>query len=329
MDFKFCNVSVIIPAYNVERYLDDSLGSLYSQSLPPKEIILVDDCSSDATLAVAALWKRKFISSGVDFTVVELEQNRGAGNARNEGLKRAKEKYVYFLDSDDIALVHLFKDFQNAQNAAPADVQWFSAETIYAIELGDTGSYRPTYPMVDCGLVSRDEALRRVGVSGCFRVNVFMYIFDRKILGALRFLTHNCHEDEAFTVSLLARASKIRCSETAYVQRRVRPNSVMTGRKGQYNADSYLACADSMGKEYAAFKSSASIGYPYEFVRRRIIATIDLGTKRWQKSTWKLVLRLFRAEPLVRRIGLSLVMRRMLSRCRMSLQLFRRKELTR
>jgi glycosyltransferase involved in cell wall biosynthesis len=90
-------VTVIIPVFNTERYLDECLDSVQGQTLKDIEIICVDDCSSDGSPSIldrrAADDKR--------LKVIHLEKNVGLSDARNRGLDLAAGSYVYFLDSDD------------------------------------------------------------------------------------------------------------------------------------------------------------------------------------------------------------------------------------
>ncbi len=89
-------VSVIIPVYNVEKYLRECLDSVINQSLKDIEIILVDDGSTDSSLAICNEYAQK------DNRVIVLTQkNEGPGPARNNGIKESQSEFVIFLDSDD------------------------------------------------------------------------------------------------------------------------------------------------------------------------------------------------------------------------------------
>lgn len=90
-------VSIIIPVYNVERYLDECIQSVLSQSYRDLEIILVDDVSPDGCPKMCDEYALK----DSRIKVVHREKNGGLSAARNSGLKVAFGEYVYFLDSDD------------------------------------------------------------------------------------------------------------------------------------------------------------------------------------------------------------------------------------
>lgn len=88
-------VSILIPAYNAESWITDTLQSAVDQTWPRKEIIVVDDGSSDRTLEVA----QRFASKGV---LVVSKKNGGAAAARNHAIKLSQGDYIQWLDADDL-----------------------------------------------------------------------------------------------------------------------------------------------------------------------------------------------------------------------------------
>ena len=94
-------VSVIIPVFNVVRYLNQTITSVISQMLESLEIILVDDGSTDGCYELIENWKEK------DSRIIAVHKaNGGVTSARNEGLRRATGEYVFFLDGDDYLMPH-------------------------------------------------------------------------------------------------------------------------------------------------------------------------------------------------------------------------------
>lgn len=97
-------VSVIIPTYNHEHYLERAISSILTQTMPKAlyEVIVVDDGSTDNTKTVLDSFKE-------NIRVVSLEENKGLPYAKNIGIRKALGKYVIFLDSDDFVHSDLLK----------------------------------------------------------------------------------------------------------------------------------------------------------------------------------------------------------------------------
>lgn len=137
-------VSVIIPVYNAGKFLDETIQSAILQTWPNIEIIIVDDGSTDNSVAIAT----KYAGEKVQ---VFIQQNKGASAARNYGLKEAKGDYIQFLDADDIlspdkiegqmnilngSQTHLalcrvvhFNDGEDFRNSPIKDDDWFCKDT--------------------------------------------------------------------------------------------------------------------------------------------------------------------------------------------------------
>jgi len=98
-------VSMIMPVYNREIYLEEAISSVLNQSYSNFELIIVDDGSTDNSLSIA----REFAKNDRRVTVVALEENQGFAIARNEGLKRAKGEFITQFDSDDVMLPNAIK----------------------------------------------------------------------------------------------------------------------------------------------------------------------------------------------------------------------------
>lgn len=93
--------SVVIPAFNSERFILKTLDSVAGQTFCQYEIIVVDDGSTDCTYDTVNAWKRR--NSSVSLSIIR-QSNGGIGSARNAGIRAAKFEYVAFLDSDDLWL---------------------------------------------------------------------------------------------------------------------------------------------------------------------------------------------------------------------------------
>ena len=96
-------VSVIIPVYNAESFVVESIESVLNQTYPNIELVIVDDCSKDGTLALLRKYKRNYPDK---ITLIALKKNRGKGGdlAANVAFKRAKGNFISRMDADDISL---------------------------------------------------------------------------------------------------------------------------------------------------------------------------------------------------------------------------------
>lgn len=90
-------VSVIMPAYNCERYICEAIESVMNQEYAQWELIAVDDCSTDGTKKVI----ERYVQNDPRIRLISLKGNKGAANARNIAVEAAKGAYIAFLDSDD------------------------------------------------------------------------------------------------------------------------------------------------------------------------------------------------------------------------------------
>ena len=113
-------VTVIIPTYNAERWIGDTLESVVSQTYPHLEIIVVDDGSQDGTVATV----REKLANGFAGArkILELSGNEGPSAARNAGLKQAAGSWIQFLDADDFLAPAKLERQMAYCETAPADV---------------------------------------------------------------------------------------------------------------------------------------------------------------------------------------------------------------
>lgn len=110
-------VSIIVPVYNTEPYLDRCMQTLLKQSLKEVQIILVDDGSKDRSGILAEQYAHQ------DSRVLVIhKENEGLGKARNTGLEKAEGEYVGFVDSDDYVDIHMFEKMYHEAKKQDADI---------------------------------------------------------------------------------------------------------------------------------------------------------------------------------------------------------------
>ena len=123
-------VSIIIPIYNVEEYIEETLQSALNQTYEKIEYILVDDCGTDESMRKAYRLLESDAYKNKVVKVIKHEKNKGVSAARNSGVKNSSSEYVYFMDSDDIIVPNCIEQHVNAINASCVDFTIGGIETI-------------------------------------------------------------------------------------------------------------------------------------------------------------------------------------------------------
>ena len=99
METKKTLISIIVPVYNTEKYIECCLDSIMKQDYPNFEVILVNDGSTDESGIIIQKYKEKY--KNISYI---KQENKGVGAARNAGIKVAKGDYISFVDSDDLIM---------------------------------------------------------------------------------------------------------------------------------------------------------------------------------------------------------------------------------
>ena len=123
-------LSVLVPIYNVEKYLDECLASLANQTLKDIEIICINDGSTDSSAKIIQRYAKKY----PNFTVIN-KQNSGYGDSMNQGLKKATGEYIGIVESDDFIEPNAFEELYELAKKKSADI--VKANYFYHSETGD------------------------------------------------------------------------------------------------------------------------------------------------------------------------------------------------
>lgn len=129
-DMLSSSISVVIPAYNAESFIEDALDSINSQTLLPSEVIIVNDGSVDNTTELIERW----IAHHSPIYPINLhsQKNRGISGARNEGIKIAKSHWIALLDADDIFEPNHLEELSNVVSKFPKVVAAYGAGRVFS-----------------------------------------------------------------------------------------------------------------------------------------------------------------------------------------------------
>ena len=227
---SFIKITVVVPVYNVEDYLEDCLKSLYEQTLQEIEIICVDDGSSDSSAKIL----HDFSKKDQRITVV-TQKNQGLSMARNSGLKVAKGEYVYFLDSDDyLDNSEALRKMYDAASFDDIDILSFNHRTI---EMEEKTYYRP---MAHNEVLDGKSYLMKNGMWG---VMVWLRLYKRSYLEKIHFefKAGITSEDDEALPRLYNDAAKVKHIEDVLLVYRRRENSISTSKTSMRLIDGLVA----------------------------------------------------------------------------------------
>lgn len=231
-------VSVVVPVYKTEEYLDECVKSVVSQTYSEFELLLIDDGSPDGAPELCDAWARK------DNRIRVIHQvNRGLSAARNTGLSECVGEYVVFLDSDDTLMPTALESSIAQLDKYNAELCLFNYRRI--LETGSETESFDNLGFPDTGITSGFDALRLV-----FAQQIQCYAPMRTVRKSFydsigfRFPLDRNLEDMATTPILLGKAKKIAFLNEALYCYRSRPESITEAWNWKLTQEAQKAFAD-------------------------------------------------------------------------------------
>ncbi len=244
-------VSVIIPVYNVETYLDECVQSVVKQTCPEIEIILVDDGSKDSSGRMCDV----YASEDQRIKVIH-KKNGGLGSARNAGLEMAQGKYFLFLDSDDYLDLNCVEYLFDIAEKNKLDMVLFTAESFIdgvlpeESVIGDYQTYKDHLYEVMSGVDCLEYSIHNKDyiVSNCMR------LYSRRI-ATFHYNEEIVHEDEDIGIYTYLLSKRVMRVDLPFYKRRYRAGSIMTSTDPAREANGYMYAAVRMIEFYTNTKS--------------------------------------------------------------------------
>ena len=207
-------VSIIIPIYKVEKYMEECLESLRNQTYTNLEIILCDDESPDRCPEIC----EQYVQMDERFKVLH-KKNGGAASARNKGLDIATGDYLGFVDSDDVVKEDYIEKLVGLLEENDADISVCAFTNLFVnteeyVEMENTGDYSQIQYLErflwdwKCGLI-------------------WNKLFKKELLGDIRFAEGHVIDDEFFTYKLVMNAKKVTVCNLPLYRYRMRKSGVM------------------------------------------------------------------------------------------------------
>lgn len=261
-------ISVIVPAYNIEKYIQKCAESILKQTYKNIELIIVNDGSTDNTGAVC-----DEIAKNDSRVVVVHKPNGGVSSARNTALDVAKGDYISIIDGDDWVEPTLFEDAINAMQENNADAFMFE----YYIDYEDHKDAHSVDSSL-YGVIDREKAIEySIDVQNRF---AWSKIYSAKLTEGIRFDTDIIlGEDTLYICSVLANADKVVYSSNNYYHYIVREGSAVNSafnRKKLSGVKAYQGVVDlanDLGYERVSLISRKSLANLAVQLAKRILAT--------------------------------------------------------
>lgn len=242
-------LSVIMPAYNTELYIQEALESLLNQSLKSIEIIVADDGSSDSTVSIVKQLK----DNDCRIKLYVMPENQGQSMARNMALRYARGKYVYFMDSDDW-LMHPDALEIAVERCEQTNLEFlfFDADIFYMDRNASplAWNYQRTARYDEQTVWKGLELMKDMLVYGTWRAAPWLMIVRRELLhnNNMKFYPSIIHEDELFMAKLMPVVQRAGCLKRSLVGHRVHTSSTMGRHFSIRNMACYLTVVDELKK---------------------------------------------------------------------------------
>lgn len=235
-------ISVIIPVYNSEKYLRKCLDSVINQTYKDLEIICVDDCSSDNSLAIL----NEYAQRDSRIKVLRNESNINVGPSRNRGLDAATGKYVHFMDSDDWLELDAYETLMNTyEKLGDIDLLYF-----YSRKVSDKSNKPLKWTHFD-GKQPKDVCNIRTNPEIIYTWVNYVYnkLFLREFLvnNDIKFNSYPCFEDQEYALKILVNAKSIYYVDKVLYNYRVENSDSITGKYYKYIDCAYKSFMESRG----------------------------------------------------------------------------------
>lgn len=211
-------ISVIVPIYKVEQYLDKCIDSIVNQTYKNLEIILVDDGSPDNCPQMCDEWAKKD-----DRIIVIHKENGGLSDARNAGLNIANGEYISFVDSDDWVDIQMYQVLYDAIIATKSDIASCGAKRIWS-------DGRPSCELVEVNsdyTLEQEDAMAALITSNGLIQTVWNKLYKRNVVNGIMYPVGLIHEDEFWSWRVISRAKRVAVLKESFYNYLQRDDSIM------------------------------------------------------------------------------------------------------
>ncbi|WP_208558910.1 glycosyltransferase family 2 protein [Marinilactibacillus kalidii] len=260
-------VSVIIPTYNVERYIEECMDTVLAQTYESLEVIVIDDGSTDATPYLLKQYEKN-----VSLTL--NKQNKGQGAIRNQGIEQATGDYLLFVDSDDWIEKNTIETLVFKAQQTEADLVRFNGQSFFdgAEQYEKSVDYNFSSVLEEHvvyeGETLLDKNLKAYSASPC------LYMVKKALLDAkhIRFPEGVLHEDEYFTTKVFISSKTMIYVDKIFYHRRYRVASTMTESTPHHKIKSFESYLEIFRLLETDYQSDRYTSIQKVFLKRQMLS---------------------------------------------------------
>lgn len=224
-------ISVIVPVYNVENYIEKSLKSLFNQTYKNLEIIIVDDCSTDNSKSIV----EDLIKDKKNIIFFSNKKNGGLSFTRNEALKRATGDYIGYIDSDDYVPENYYESLMDTIITNKADIAVCDIKSVYE----KSGQILRN----QCG-TNENEKIdfinNGLAASACNK------LFKKSIISKYKFSEGKVNEDLAVILPTIINSKKVAYNESTFYNYVQRENSIQNSHLSEKRFDIFYGVDETL-----------------------------------------------------------------------------------
>ena len=251
-------ITVVIPAYNVEKYIERCIKTVVNQTYENIEIILVDDGSPDNCPKICDKWAKK------DNRIIVIhKENGGLSDARNAGIDIAKGEYITFIDSDDYIEKDYVEFLYNMIKEDKTDLSICSHTVIY-----ETGKIIEKETKVR-DVLPKEEVLYQILYDCGIDLSAWAKLYSIKLFKNVRYPKGRVFEDAATTYKLIDQCDKISVGSFSKYNYIIRKNSISTNAFSPKKMDlitSTTEMTDYLRKKYPKLNSACDRRLMYAYL---------------------------------------------------------------
>ncbi len=228
VEIKATRVSIIVPIFNVEKYINRCLESIIAQQQEGIEVICVEDCSTDGSKKILQEYE-----NNTEIKVVYNEKNVGLGEARNIGLSEAKGEYIWFVDSDDWIEPDAIEELYDIATSNKLDVLCFRANQAFEDSIAkDNPTYNENAKAEIKIPLKGTEALDYLVSRQSYDGTAWSKIYKKDLIENIRFPVGVYYEDEIFSLRVMLEAKSVMLTSNRYYNYYRRVNSITLPNSG-------------------------------------------------------------------------------------------------